>query len=81
MPSPLTISVPADRNAECVTLLATWEAADPWDAAAVARLTTQLLALFTEITKPRILHVRGGEATAKLLRGVMGSAANSGPQP
>lgn len=73
-PSPYELQIPTARRAECLQLLAAWDQRDPWNDVAVGKLTAQLYALINDLTKPRLLDVRGGEAAAKLLRGALGSA-------
>ena len=76
--SPYELKIPAARRIECLELLAAWDAHNRWDDVAVQRLANQLYALITELTKPRILDVRGGEEAAKLLRGALGASDEEG---
>lgn len=75
--SPIELTIPAARRRECLQLVASWNARDPWNDVAVQKLTAQLYALIAEITKPRILDARGGEAAAKILREALGSSAEA----
>ena len=76
--SPYELTIPSAQRRECLQLLATWDARDPWNDVAVQRLTGQLLTLIGDLTKPRILDIRGGEAAAKLLRLVLGAISEVG---
>lgn len=71
--SPFELTVPVARRRECLQLLTTWDARDPWNDVAVQKLTAQLLTLIGDLTKPRILDIRGGKAAAKMLRGALGA--------
>ena len=71
--SPFELTIPSARRRECLQLLATWDARDPWNDVAVHKLTSRFYALIADLTKPRVLVVRGGEAAAELLRGALGA--------
>ena len=71
--SPFELTIPSAQRRECLQLLAAWDARDPWNDVAVQLLTGQLLTLIADLTKPRILDVRGGESAAKMLRGALGA--------
>lgn len=70
---PLTfgLKIPIGRCIEWLQLPATWDARNPWNDVAVQKLTAWLYALIADLTKPRILDFRGGEAAAKMPRGAL----------
>lgn len=72
-PSRYELQIPTARRAECLQLLAEWDLLDSWNDVQVQQLTLRLYSLISDLTRPRILDVRGGEAAAKLLRGALGA--------